>query len=261
MAEGLEKNVKDKKADIGKEKLKAEEATFKKEESEAYELVRLRNLFYRDNYRRLVILLMILLIIIGILTVTLYYLMTHRPQPQYFATNINGGIIPLVPLDKPSVGTAELVNWVSRAVSNAFTFNYVQYIQQLEDVKDTYFTPTGAEEYMQALTSGVVPLLSLVTKNKLIMTAAPMAAPNIIAHKTITQGQYAQRYAWKVNVPVLITMQNLNNIRQYKYDVTLLVVRSSLLVDDTAKNMDGARGIGIVQMIAKSAGVISGAPK
>ena len=61
---------------------------------EAFEIVRLRYNFYRDNYRRLVITLLLMIIINLGLIGTLVYLLTHCPAPQYFATSADGTITP-----------------------------------------------------------------------------------------------------------------------------------------------------------------------
>ena len=61
--------------------------------SEGLNMVLSRNAFYRDNFRRAVVVLILLICANVLLGGLIYYKYTHPAQPQYFATSNNGQII------------------------------------------------------------------------------------------------------------------------------------------------------------------------
>lgn len=220
--------------------------------SQVTELVRLRNFFYRDGYRRLTLILLMLVVLNIVSLLTLYYLITHRPPPTYFATNIEGGIVPLTPLDKPSVPDALVRDWAARAAAAAFSFNYVQYRDQLQEASATYFTPEGGKQFMDALkNSGNV---DFVKAGKLIAIGQVLAAPTLGAEGVLSSGQYTGRYYWQITLPLEVMYQGPNikgNTRQEFFEVSLLIVRDNSLVDRSSK-LDSAKGLGIAQFLARS---------
>lgn len=228
---------------------KQQKATEKQEVKDAYELIRLRNYFYRDSYRRLVGLLLFLAVTVILLVSEVIYLYKHQPPPRYFATNVQGQLMELESMNKPSLSQAELLDWARRAVVSAYTFNYVQYRQQLETAKDTYFTEQGGEDYLTALDTSKI--LARVREAQLIVTVEPLEAPNVIQSGVLNRGEYKNRYFWQVTMPVKVIEQNPGLIRSRTMEVQLVIVRSSLFVDREAVTFDGVKGIGIAQFIAK----------
>lgn len=65
------------------------------------ELVRSRKGFYRDNYNRVCIGVLVALIIILLLSSLVIYLAISRPIPYFYATSMDGKITRLVSLDSP----------------------------------------------------------------------------------------------------------------------------------------------------------------
>lgn len=227
-----------------------ENSNLQQNAKEAFELVKLRNFFYRDNYRRLVAATVFLIVLLLFMSYWVFYLITHRPAPQYFATNIQGGLTQLIPMNQPNVTTAALSNWAARGISAALTFNYVQYRDQLELAKDTYFTPEGGQQFDQQLQN--TNDLDAVIQGKFVVTSQPGGAPQLLWQGVVPAGTYQGRYGWRVELPVVITAQNGNTINKRTVDAIVTIVRSSVLVDNTAVNMDGSKGIGIAQVLIKS---------
>lgn len=193
---------------------------------DALELVRLRNNFYRDNYRKVVGALLVALIAIVALVGAVVYLVMNRPSPTYFATTDSGRIIPLVPLGRPMVNDNSLLVWASNAAVSAYTFDFLHYRQQLQSI-DKYFTTAGYHDYIQKLnTSGN---LDSVIKKKIIVSAIPGGTP-VIQNQGVLDG----RYAWRIQMPLLVTYhtggQQFNNTLM----VSMLVVRVS-----TTQNPEG----------------------
>jgi intracellular multiplication protein IcmL len=65
-----------------------------------FEVIKSRHNYYRDNYRRLVVVLIVLLAINGILIGVICYQFATMPDPECFATTADGRIIPILPLNQ-----------------------------------------------------------------------------------------------------------------------------------------------------------------
>lgn len=219
------------------------------EAKDAFELVRLRNFYYRDGYRRLLAIMLILVVMLVGSVAWVYYLFSHRPSPRYFVTNIHGGLIPLQPLTAPTISNQSLINWASRAASAAFTVNYVQYREQMENAKDTYFTTFGGEQYQQEFVQSND--LATVINGNYIVVAEPNEAPTIVK-QGVEQVNNQNVYAWHVNLPLLLSFSNPGQNSRRLFDVKLTIIRSSYLVDSNAPNLDGMKGIGINQILVRT---------
>ncbi len=202
---------------------------------DALEIVRLRNTFYRDNYRRLVGILLILILINLLLIGSIIYLISSRPAPVYFATSSDGRITPLYPLNQPVVAPSELLQWSAQAAVAAYTYNFVNYRQDLQRASE-YFTPEGWNQFQQGLKD--TRNLETVVAKKFVVTATPTGAPEIK-----DQGILNGRYAWRIQIPLLVTYEGATGERiQQPVIVTMMVTRVSTL--------DTPKGIAIAQFVA-----------
>lgn len=229
----------------------AEKKHNKQAAKDAFELVKLRNFFYRDNYRRLVALLIFMGLLLLMMSYWVYYLLSHRPAPAYFATNVQGGIVPLYKLSSAGLTTDYVLSWAARGASNTFTFNYVQYRDQIEKSVDTYFTSTGGKQFQKQLMQSNN--LQAVIKGKYIITAQPGAAPQLLWQGVIPSGTYKGRYGWQIDLPMVLTVENWQQKSKHNVDVQMTVVRDSYLMDKTSTNIDGTKGIGVGQVLVKGA--------
>ncbi|GJM07225.1 MAG: type IV secretion system protein IcmL [marine bacterium B5-7] len=197
--------------------------------------VQLRHTFYRDNYRRLVgVLLLAIMIIVGLASVN-WYLVTHRPAPQYFATSGNGRIMPLIPLSQPNLSKAAVLQWSTRAAIGVYTYNFVNYRKSLQDASG-YFTTNGWKQFMNALQASNN--LQAVTSKKLVVSAVPTGAP-VIIQEGIVNG----RYTWKIQLPILVTYQSASQNVQVSLMITMVVTR--------VPSLNTPEGIGIAQFVAE----------
>lgn len=215
----------------------------------AFELIKLRNFFYRDNYRRLIAILFFMIILTLLLGYWVIYLLMHRPEPRYFATNAQGGITPLYQLSSPGVSTDYILSWAARGASTAFTFNYVQYQEQLEDAANVYFTAQGGQQFLQQLENSND--LKAVVAGKFVVTARPNAAPQLLWQGKVPSGDYKGRYGWEIELPLQLIIQNCAQLNSRYIDVKMTVVRDSYLIDAQATHMDGTKGIGIAQLLVR----------
>lgn len=217
-------------------------------DQEALQLVTLRNNFYRDGYRRVLVILLIMVVINVVLLGLLGYMLTHRPEPQYFATTSDGKVIPMHALSEPLVTSAELLQWATVAATSANTYDFVNYRKALQDASE-YFTPTGWREFQNALKSSNN--LDTVISKKLAVSAVATGAP-IILDRGLINGTYK----WKVQLPLLITYESASTNISQPVVVTMLITRVSTL--DTPKGIAIDAFYAAEQAIERGAGVPGG---
>ena len=209
---------------------------------DALQVVKLRNEFYRDNYRKVVAALLLSFFILLVLVAALFYIVSHPPAPRYFATSSDGRLAPLVPFSQPNLSNSAILEWSNTAAAAAYSYNFVNYRQALQQAAD-YFTPEGKQMFFTAIKNSNN--LQAVISKKLIVSAVATGVPVILE-----QGILAGRYTWKVQIPMLITFQSASQFSQQSVTVTLLIVRISTLTSP--------RGIGIAQFIVSGGGGITG---
>ncbi|STX50632.1 protein IcmL (DotI) [Legionella busanensis] len=195
--------------------------------------VTLRNEFYRDGQRKMVLGLLISLLTNFALGCMLAYLLTHPPAPKYFATSINGRITPIFPLNEPNQSDSAVLQWANQAAIAAFTYNFVNYRDELQAASG-FFTADGWQQFLVALQQSNN--LDAVKAKKLIVSAVATRAP-IILQKGLLNG----RYSWRVQMPLLVTYQSASEFSQQNNVVTMLITRVSTL--------NSPRGIGIAQFV------------
>lgn len=197
------------------------------------EVVKTRNDFYKDNYRKVVIALLLCIFIIAILMGSIIYMVSNPPEPRYFATTNDGRIMPLIPLEQPNLSNAALLQWANTAAISAYTYNFIDYRQRLQEASE-YFTPDGWRAFLDALKASNN--LNAVTDKKLIVSAVAVKAPTVLE-----QGVLMGRYTWKVQLEMLVNYQSPSQMVQQNLVVTMLIVR--------VPTLSSARGIGIAQFI------------
>lgn len=199
----------------------------------ALEVIKLRNEFYKDNQRRILLALIVAIGVSFMLGSLLFYIITHPPAPKYFATSINGRITPLYALDQPNQSDSAVLQWANQAAIAAFTYNFVNYREELQ-ASSGFFTPEGWDQFLTALQQSNN--LDAVKAKKLIVSAVATRAP-IILQKGLLNGIYA----WRVQMPILVTYQSASEFSQQNNVVTMLITRISTL--------NSPRGIGISQFV------------
>ena len=204
---------------------------------DAIAAVMLRNDFYRDGQKKMITILIFSFIINVILASMLVYIITHPPEPRYFATSINGRITPIVALNAPNQSDSAVLQWANQAAIAAFSFNFVNYRTELV-ASSGFFTADGWDHFMSALQASNN--LDAVRAKKLVVSAVATGAPVILQ-----KGNLNNRYAWRIQLPLLITYQSASEFSQQHTIVTMLVTRVDTL--------NSPRGIGIAQFISAPA--------
>jgi len=208
------------------------------ENTGALELVILRNNFYRDNYRRLMLVCLGLIALTAALIYWGFYERTHKPLPQYFATTYDGKLIPLIPLSEPSLTDNALLQWAVEAASAAYTFNFVNYRKALQDVR-IYFTKIGYQYFIKALKDSNN--LDAVQNKKLVVSAVPTGAPLILKKGVFNDGSANGIYSWTVQLPMELTYRSATE--QFKQNITLIMFITRM------STLESPSGVGISSFV------------
>ncbi|WP_133128943.1 type IVB secretion system apparatus protein IcmL/DotI [Legionella nagasakiensis] len=200
---------------------------------DALTAVAMRNQFYRDGQRKIILILLVSMLVNIILGGILTYIVTHPPAPKYFATSINGRITPLFPLNEPNQSDSAVLQWANQAAIAAFSYNFVNYRSELQAASG-FFTADGWTQFLNALQQSNN--LDAVKAKKLIVSAVATRAPIILQ-----KGVLNNRFSWRVQMPILVTYQSASEFSQQNNVVTMLITRVSTL--------NSPRGIGIAQFV------------
>lgn len=182
---------------------------------DALQLVTLRNHFYRDNFRRVSLILLLSVLLNIVLIVALFFVSDNRPQPLFFATTNDGQLLPLSAQNQPIMNDQAVITWVSRAAPQIMGLDFLNYRQQIEN-SHTYFTDYGWNQFMTAIGA----TLDQVKNQQLVVKAVPSDVP-VITAKGLVNGVYT----WKVQVPLTISYQKNGRVDVKKVVWSLIVQR------------------------------------
>lgn len=204
---------------------------------DAMQAVAHRNNFYQDRSDSVMIVLLLSMLINVVLAGLIYYVFTNPPETKYIPTSVDGRIQPLSPLNSPYQSDAAVLQWASTAAVEAFSYDFVNYRAKLQSLSGN-FTKEGWQQFMSALSDSNN--LAAVRAKKLIVSSVVKRAP-VILEKGILPG--TNRYAWKIELPLLVSYQSASEFEQNERVILLTVNRVSTL--------NFPRGIGISQFIVK----------
>lgn len=190
------------------------------------------NSFYITNYHGFFIS-MIVAIGLGLIVVNvLLYQFFHRPVPVYSAVTSKGQRMVLTPENEPNLLPSTLITWANKAVVAAYTFNFVNYDQELSKARP-YFTEAGWNVYVASISKTI----ETVKQNQLFVSGVVVGAPVIS-----NQGDLPGRgYVWRIQLPFLVTYQSADSVSQNNFTVILTVVKVPTWINPT--------GIGIDQFV------------
>lgn len=212
-------------------------------QDDALFLIFSRNAFYQRLHYLALAAFGLVMVAIIILANAIYFFVNNPPEPLYFAADEIGRLLPIDPLTSPNMSTNDAAAWAIEAVQKAYSYDYLSYYGQLQNAQK-YFTNYGWSKYMSAL-SASNNLLAL-KQQKMVIVAQVVDQPQLI-----TQGILSGAYAWKFQLPVLVTYMKPPYDDKSKFSnalqVTVVVQRQRIL--------QSYKGLGIVQMIATMAGV------
>lgn len=132
-----------------------------------------------------------------------YWAFTSKPEPRYFATREDGGIIPLIAVNQPFLQDGQVTNFAVEAVTTAMTMNFANWRQDLAAASRYFQRPEGYQNFLTALEAAKV--LDFVRERNLVSTAIANGAV-IVGRGVDPQG----RYSWTLQIPLRVTYQSAN---------------------------------------------------
>jgi len=129
------------------------------------------------------------------------YGMTRVPEPRYFATQIDGQMLPLVPLDQPHLTDNQVTNFAVEGITRALTMDFANWQRDLNDAKIYFNTPDGFDNFLDALVkSGNLDLI----KNSRMTSSAVANGAVIVESGRSGSGIFA----WRIEIPLTITYES-----------------------------------------------------
>lgn len=191
-------------------------ATAAEEQNVMLELDKLMS--YRDGYKNLFrISLLLVLVAIGLMC-TLYYRVAYiKPEDRYFATTAAGQRMQMVALSEPYISNALLLDWAAQAATSILTFGFDD-INERFALSRQYFSPEGWESFRASMASGRT--IQTVRQYQQVITAIPSAPPTILAY-----GRNQGKLGWMVEVPLVLTIRVAGQERVTRIYARMFVVR------------------------------------
>ncbi|SOC27148.1 DotI/IcmL/TraM family protein [Thalassospira xiamenensis] len=159
----------------------------------------------------------------------------RAPIVQNFISDESGRVIELKALNRPVESITFVTNFVTDAITQAYTYSFANYRTELSAAKKN-FTPSGWEGFEKALKDSGT--LQAVIDNKYVATAVVTGAP-VLKNQGIVDGVYAYRF----EVPILVTYQSANQRTAQNLMITATVVSQPQTIHPKA--------LGIKSLIAK----------
>jgi intracellular multiplication protein IcmL len=192
------------------------------------------NSFYQKYYHYFIIVLMVFLFLLCIVSGVVFYQAQHRPLPVFVAKQPSGQLLTLEPTYEPNLLPETIIRFASKAAVTAYTFDFVNYNKQIALARP-YFTEDGWAAYL----ASVQGLLNSIVSKQLFVYGVVAGTP-VIANQG---GLPGQSYAWRVQIPFLVTYATSTGSVNTNYFAVLTVVK-------TSTNMN-PQGIGIDQFVVE----------
>lgn len=157
-----------------------------------------------------------------------------RPKQTFFVDPPSGSAREVFPLNEPNVTPSSLVNWVTQAVTSAYTIDFYNYQSNIDNLKQ-YFTNDGYDNYLTALDKSGT--LKKIINEKLIVSAVAINTAVILQ-----EGMMNDVYSWKIQIPVLLNYQGASTTSTQK---TIVV---NVLINRVPTDL-APKGIGIAQIV------------
>lgn len=190
------------------------------------------NDFYRQYYNGFLTLILITIILMLVLAGMVLYQVWNRPLPEFAAVTSDGKSMTLVSRNEPNFLPETLMRWANKAGVAAYTFDFANYNNQLAAARP-YFTEAGWENYRASISD----LINSVVANQVFVNGVVVGPPVIT-----NQGNFAGHdYAWRIQLPFLVTIQGSESTAQKMYTLVLTLVKVPTNINPV--------GIGIDQFV------------
>jgi intracellular multiplication protein IcmL len=219
----------------GSQEARPAEGPVLRQADEAVATILAREAYTRERHYFLVRVIIALSLALVVMSAAVLFMATRPPVNHFFATDKDGRIMALTPIDKPIGSLADLESWVASSVVKAYTMDFANY-RVSQDEAQRNFTAPGWRGFKNAMDSSG--FLQTVVDKKYVTTAVPTSAP-----VKLDEGLVDGRYAWKLQMPLLVTFQSQTGNQSQNLMVDIIVVREP--------ETQNPRGLGIAQLIAQ----------
>ena len=137
---------------------------------------------------------------------------------HYFATEPNGGLMPMVSYDKPFDTDSAVISWTEQAVTGIFSFDVLNYRRRMESAQKD-FTSAGFPTFLAKFKKNG--LYADMMARKLMISAVQSGTAVIRLKGLNPQGVYA----WQVQIPIHFRLESSNGLSDKKYLATVIVQR------------------------------------
>ncbi|WP_414041479.1 DotI/IcmL family type IV secretion protein [Acidithiobacillus sp. M4-SHS-6] len=137
---------------------------------------------------------------------------------HYIATEPNGTIMPIVTYNKPFDTDSAVISWTEQAVTGIFNFDVLDYRRRMESAQKD-FTRVGFATFLKQFKKNG--LYADMEARKLMISAVQSGTAVIRLQGLNPQGVYA----WQVQIPLHLRLENSNGISDKKYLATVIVQR------------------------------------
>jgi intracellular multiplication protein IcmL len=182
-------------------------------------MVLLRNSFYKDSYKRVLLAVVLLVVVNLLLGATILYKLIKPVSPNYFAATADGRVIPKEPDSLPVHTNSFVEQWAADSLMKAFQLDFIHWRAQLSESRKN-FTPQGWKWFVDSLeaSNNLNTLRSSDMVSSIRVTSAPMVIRSMVIDGT---------YMWMVKMKVMLTYKNMNRAINAPNEVTMIVVRVS----------------------------------
>lgn len=160
--------------------------------------------------------------------------MAAHPVREYFATD-NGRLFPLIPMSQPYRKAADVIQYAKDTMNRSFTLDFLNWRQQLEDVRPGY-TKNGFKSFIASLKESG----ALATVRDRRMNMSITAGTGVLTKEGIEDGTYV----WYIEVPIEVKLAGqTSELPPQRFLATIRIERISTL--------DSIEGIGLGQLVTK----------
>lgn len=196
-----------------------------------------RNIDVRNDYsslKRQLLISMMVNICLALLVLAMVFAFSYYPKTKYIPTKDNTAICEVYPEDNPNLTDTSISEFAKDGILSLYTFDYVNYETQMNNVLDRFFTPQGRAATVAAI--GEAGLGEYASTNALTFKASAINAVRIEQTSTDKNG----RAYWIVRFPMVLDIYSggLTPIDSQRHLVTVRVSA------DTA-SVSNPRGLGI----------------
>ena len=152
----------------------------------------------------------------------------NLPKTKYIATKDNASICEVYPSDNPNLTDATIREFGKDAVLNLYTFDYINYETQINNVLERNFTPIGRDATNQAMERAGI--IQYVTENALTFKSSAMNAARIEEKSVNADG----KDYWIVRFPMVLDIYSgkLTPIDTQRHMVTVRIVADTASVSN-----------------------------